>query len=333
MPPEVRHSTLVYFFDFDPVHCRPRWTNYDVLHEDIAEESDMSPHDVSRIHVVGHPPNDLKMANIYPVIAQQPQDISEGSTFQMILLDVEFHNALPSLDPEVVRRVKLLPMTVSRKALFAILGLQPYCNYAKKQCLLWHNRNPVKVQQRALLDLRHGDYVRIAVPPARGELRKYYTREVAQCFRRGYRASNIPVLLEAYPAGFPVEDMPVYDTFSYVPRAEDLDYDRDALALFQIESFSIPPFDPWPVFLKRCAKFEAGSFEMKAGRMIVWIHPVLRRTNIVLSKFHPLMIRLCSALEMKQAFCKICGLSGNTLLRLKLKKKAEFVCADVVCRS
>ena len=265
VPPEVRHSTLVYFFDFDPVHCRPRWTNYDVLHEDIAEESDMSPHDVSRIHVVGHPPNDLKMANIYPVIAQQPQDISEGSTFQMILLDVEFHNALPSLDPEVVRRVKLLPMTVSRKALFAILGLQPYCNYAKKQCLLWHNRNPVKVQQRALLDLRHGDYVRIAVPPARGELRKYYTREVAQCFRRGYRASNIPVLLEAYPAGFPVEDMPVYDTFSYVPRAEDLDYDRDALALFQIESFSIPPFDPWPVFLKRCAKFEAGSFEMKAG--------------------------------------------------------------------
>lgn len=263
--PALRHPTLVYFLDYDPVNCRPRWTTSDVLHEDIVEESDMGPHDLLRVHVVGHPPEDLSLADIRPVIAQQPQDISEGSTFQMILMDVEFHNALPSLDPEVVRRVKLLPKTVSRKALLAVLGLQPYCTYARKQCLLWHNRNPVKVQQRALLDLRHGDYVRIAVPPARGELRKYYTREVAQCFRRGYRASNIPVLLEAFPAGYPVEDMPVYDTFSYIPRAEDLDYDRDALSLFQIESFSIPPFDPWPAFLSRCTQAEDGVLAFKAS--------------------------------------------------------------------
>ena len=104
------------------------------------------------------------------------------------------------------------------------------------------------MQGRALIDLRHGDYLKVVVPPGRGELRKYYTREVAQCMRRGYRASNIPVILEANPEGIDVTDMPVYDTFAYVPKPADLDYDKDAMALFQMPGHHVPPMDPWPSF-------------------------------------------------------------------------------------
>jgi ribonuclease HI len=263
--PDMRHSTMVYFIDIDPLHCRPRWNNYEALHMDITNYANKDMHDLARVHIVGHPPEDLQMANIRPVIAQQPHDVTEGSTFQLTLLDVVFHNALPSLEAETVRRVKLLPRTISRKALLAVLGLQPYCKYVRQTCLVWHNRRPVKSQAKALIDLRHGDYLQVAVPPGRGELKKQYTRDVAQCFRRGYRASNIPVIMEAYPEGVDVSDMPVIDTFNYIPRAEDLDYDRDAMTLMQITGISRPALDPWPSFLSRQPACAGLSTESKIG--------------------------------------------------------------------
>ena len=111
--------------------ARPRWRTYELLHQDIAYQARMSHHDVSRIHIVGHPPEDLQMASVRPVIVQQPQDATEGSTFQLILLDVEFHNAMPSLDAETVRRAKLLPKTISRKALLAVSWASTFLHLCK----------------------------------------------------------------------------------------------------------------------------------------------------------------------------------------------------------
>lgn len=73
--------------------------------------------------------------------------------------------------------------------------------------------------------------------------------------RRGYLPSNIPAVLENYPEGYDVADMPVIDNFNYVPRIEDLDYDRDAVTLLQLSGPSCPHFDPWPSFLKRPASW------------------------------------------------------------------------------
>lgn len=246
-----RRAVIVYSADADPMHCRPRWASYEQLHSDLAHHKRLSTHDVTLFHHVRATPEDLRLARVHAFISQKPQDITEGSTFQLVLLDVEFHNALPSLEPEKVRRVKILPKTVSRKALLALLGLQPYCKYARHVCFLWHNDQLVGAQTRAHLELRHGDYLRVAVPPARGILRQFYTRDVVQCFRRGYQASNIPAVLEAYPEGIDVADMPLIDNFNYVPNAEDLDYDRDAMSLLQIDGPSCPSLDAWPEFFSR----------------------------------------------------------------------------------
>ena len=237
---EQRRAAMVYSVDLDPMHCRPRWSSYEKLHSDVAHHMRLSIHDLTLVHSVTTPPEDLRLARVHPFIAQKPQDITEGSTFQLVLLDVEFHNALPSLEPEKVRRVKLLPQTISRKALLAVLGLQQYCRYVRNVCFVWQNDRLIGAQQRTLLDIRHGDFLRIALPPGRGALRGHYTREVAQCMRRGYMPSNIPTVLENYPNGFDVVDMPVIDHFNYVPRLEDLDYDRDAMALLQISGPCCP---------------------------------------------------------------------------------------------
>ena len=248
---EQRRAVLVYSIDMNPMHCRPRWTSYEKLHHDIAHHLRLSSHDLTVVDSVETAPEDLRLARVHPFIAQKPQDITEGSTFQLILLDVAFHNASPSLEPETVRRVKVMPQTVSRKALLALLGLHKYCQYTRNLCLVRHNKQLIGVQQKALINLRHGDYVEVDVPPAHGVLKQHYTREVAQCMRRGYTPSNIPAVLENYPEGFDVVDMPVIDTFNFLPRLEDLDYDRDAMNLLQLTGPSRPSFDPWPFFLKR----------------------------------------------------------------------------------
>lgn len=258
-----RRSVIVYSIDTDPLHCRPRWQTYEQLHADVAHQLCISSHDLTMVHHVHATPEDLLLARVHAFIAQKPQDITEGSTFQLVLLDVEFHNALPSLEPENVRRVKLLPKTIARKALLALLGLQPYCQYARHVCFVWHNKNLVGAQQRALIDLRHGDYIKIAVPPARGALQPYYTREVAQCMRRGYTASAIPAFLEAQENGINVADMPTIDTFNYVPRIADLDYDREVMNMLQLPGPSRPSFDAWPDFLQRT--HSAALQECKVG--------------------------------------------------------------------
>ena len=233
------------------------------MHKDIARQFDISVHDLTTVHAVGTVPADLLAARIQPFIAQFPSDVQEGSTFQLVLIDVEFHNAMSSMAHETVRRVKLFPLTISRKALLAMLGLEARCRYVRNACLVWHNGDPAHRRTKALMNLLHGDYIKIAVPPGRGQLRPHYTREVAQCLRRGYMPSNVPAVLEAHPEGLPVADMPVIDNFNYIPRAADLGYDRDAMSLMQLEGWSIPAFDRWPPFLKRAGTCR--PYECKVG--------------------------------------------------------------------
>ena len=110
-----RRTVIVYSIDHDPLHCRPRWQTYEQLHADVAHQFCISSHDLTMLHHVHATPEDLLLARIHAFIAQKPQDITEGSTFQLVLLDVEFHSALPSLEPESVRRVKLLPKPLRGK--------------------------------------------------------------------------------------------------------------------------------------------------------------------------------------------------------------------------
>ena len=161
-----------------------------------------------------------------------------------------------------------MPRAISRKVLLSVLGLQQYCQYARNACFIWQNGALIGPSRRALIDVRHGDYVRVALPPARGALRNHYTREVAQCMRQGYLPSNIPAVLENYPEGLNVEDMPVIDHFNYVPRLEDLDYDRDAMALLQLPGPCCPHFDPWPSFLTRPAKWTPMTCKLTADDQV-----------------------------------------------------------------
>ena len=50
--PDMRHSTMAYFIDIDPIHCRPRWKNYEVLHMDITTYANKDMHDLARVHIV-----------------------------------------------------------------------------------------------------------------------------------------------------------------------------------------------------------------------------------------------------------------------------------------
>jgi len=136
----------VYSIDHDPLHCRPRWQTYEQLHADVAHQFCISSHDLTMLHHVHATPEDLLLARIHAFIAQKPQDITEGSTFQLVLLDVEFHSALPSLEPESVRRVKLLPKPLRGKLCLLYLDCSHIVNMHVMFALfgttsIWWERN------------------------------------------------------------------------------------------------------------------------------------------------------------------------------------------------
>ena len=116
---------------------------------------ELSRHELVRLHPVRE----------WPLIAQIVHEIHPGSTSKYILLDVEFHNHLPALVPETVRQAKLVPSALTRNMLMSILSLTPYCRHVAN-CIFWLNHKVVPTDSPSALDLQHGDYIRIAVPPS-----------------------------------------------------------------------------------------------------------------------------------------------------------------------
>ena len=65
-------------------------------------------HQPLHLHRMNAPPKDQYLNGIIPCIAQLENDTNHGSTFQLVLVDVEFHNSFPSLAPEMTRTVQFL---------------------------------------------------------------------------------------------------------------------------------------------------------------------------------------------------------------------------------
>lgn len=174
-----------------PTHSfRARWDTYEALHRSIARGLRLQHHEIAMAHEVSHPPADLEAAQIVPALVQMGDDLAHGETQRYVLLDVEFHDVWPSAVPEVSRSVRLRPQHVHRTAVFDILGLKPYCSLVADRCLLWHNGRYVSQPWTAWLRLRHGDYLRVVVPPLQDDCH-VPTRRAAAFALQGSSSSQI----------------------------------------------------------------------------------------------------------------------------------------------
>ena len=89
-----------------------------------------------------------------------------GDDRKAVLIDLELHGGrLVSRSSRHDRYTTFLPAFVHRALLLRIADVAAFCTLQADRCLVWHKGELVPQQSRALLQLHHGDYIRIAAPP------------------------------------------------------------------------------------------------------------------------------------------------------------------------
>ena len=116
------------------------------------------------------------------MIAQIDGEVTPGSIHRYVLFDAEFYADLPTLVPEADRSTRLVPKQLTRAQILRLLGVYAYCQrtcQSNRRCLFWRNNVLVPDQRLHHLDINHGDYIRIALPPDHITADLYTTREMA----------------------------------------------------------------------------------------------------------------------------------------------------------
>ena len=231
-------ATLIFAIDFQPTPLRVDWNDYETMHSEAAEILGVTRHQLLTLHHVGTPPQDFHDAGVEALIGHRHDDLAPGSTYRLVLIDVEFHSATPEEQPEVVRRAARVPRQIGRLTLLHRLGLDAYCRATRQSCTLWRNGEIASRYSALPLDINHGDYLRIVVPAGDHVASHIGTRCVASACQQGVALSEICDRHALFVLGW-------YDTIIGQPLVP-LRLDGDGISLLQQHTGTPPlPVSPW----------------------------------------------------------------------------------------
>ena len=238
-------ATILYALDSHPAPLRVDWNDYEATHNAAVRKLGIVRDHLLYLHHVRHPPQDLSDAGVEALVCHRFEDLRQGSTFQLVLLDVEFHLASPEYQPEVVRRVVRLPRLAGRRNILNRLGLDDYCRSSAQECILWHNHDLISHVSAVPLALLHGDYIRIAIPPGPDEVQHIATRCIASACHQGLTHAELCDRHTMFSLGW-------YDTIIGPPLVP-LQPEEDHQAMLQLH-MDMPALDqtPWFLATKQC---------------------------------------------------------------------------------
>ena len=204
----VWHAVVLFRVGLASTQCRLRSDDLEIRHRQAAYYLRLTRHQLLRLHPTRSVPRDL-LHTEWPLLAQVIGDIQPGATTKLVLIDTEFHNHPPSLEPETVRQCKAIPQRMTRHFILSFLGLVPYCRH-NGHCMLWVNNQLVGSDDQKLLLLEHGDYIRIAVPPSK-DSREISTRTAALCHHHDLGPIDYPRVAAAMPEHMDFDQMPTQE--------------------------------------------------------------------------------------------------------------------------
>ncbi|CAL1150067.1 unnamed protein product, partial [Cladocopium goreaui] len=108
---------------------------------------------------------DLDRAHVHPYLLLGHEDLFDGDERIAVLIDLELHGPNFESIIETDRYTTFVPPHIHREFLLRLAGVASYCQLQQDRCLVWHQGNLVAQQSSALLQVHHGDYLRIAAPP------------------------------------------------------------------------------------------------------------------------------------------------------------------------
>ena len=192
--------------------------SWEAMQSSMRHALQLPRHEVQAIHMVAYLPPDLVAAATQVALIQRPLDLSPGDSRRLILLDIIFHGHHVH-DFHVRRYVELLRKDTTRRIILEDLGLQAYCATVQQRCLVHVNDKLIALHDHCLLELRHGDYIRIDLPPHQ-RLREVPTLATACCLRDGHQIADIPRIYATARTPFEWAPLPPEepDENSFLPK-------------------------------------------------------------------------------------------------------------------
>ena len=164
---EERYVQMAFIFPFnaEAIPAKLDWNDYWALHRQVAALCGCHVNSLLAIHGVQHLPEDLEEIEVQAILPQQFQDGRQGDGQVMVLVDIEFHGGAYVNPVLTERRSRLIPKFITREGLLLFLNVHLRCRTSSASCVVWFNNVVWREQDIRQKSLRHGDYIRCALPP------------------------------------------------------------------------------------------------------------------------------------------------------------------------
>lgn len=162
-------SLMIYRLEAPDVHCFSQGNNYVAILNAAIRACRLPRRFVRCFHTTTVTPVGVEEDQETAIILQTINDIPAGSADKLVLVDIEIHYH-PLRTGLVVpaahsRKVMKVNPHMHRNQLLLLTGLFDYCQLQMDRCTIFFNHVIWAVQDRRVLDIGHGNYFRIVVPP------------------------------------------------------------------------------------------------------------------------------------------------------------------------
>lgn len=251
--PESLQIVRLYRLHRPTVQARVRWGSYDNLLLDVARALNVAVAQITSLHHVRVVPvgeNEHEAS----VIVQMINDIPDGSSDKLVLLDVESHQPTDAaqypITPDITRNVMRVVIHMVRAHVLMLGNVVHICQGVHDRCLVRHDHVLWPVQDLAVRTFAHGHYLRISVPPldnndgsASGTLNLHAPADVRQ---------HVPESTPSAPEETPDESTPDPQPSKRVRKCKGNEH---------VEVIDIPMMLPPNVPMRRPRPAHDGNFE------------------------------------------------------------------------
>ena len=166
--PERLQTVKLYRLHGPTIQARVRWGQFDNLILDVARVLHVPVAQITALHHILSGPVD-ETDNDVSLIVHMLHDIPDGSSDQLILMDIELHQQAVPTDPPrtpvVTRHVHRVVSRMARVHVLMLGGVQEFCRLYDDRCLVHVDHNLWALHDVGVRRFSHGQYVRVAVPP------------------------------------------------------------------------------------------------------------------------------------------------------------------------
>ena len=296
-----------------PVEAPLHQTHERLKHMQVARAVGFRRNELLAVYDIPTPPQDLRQAQQAGVLARHADDLPEGSHHCFVLVDTEFHPIDPNEDFVRVRSPIYMPQFVTRGMLLRAMDVARYCDYVHDRCMVWHNDELFPPLPRYHLRLRHGDYLKIVLPPPNHDNARVPTRCVARLLQLDFDPEDIePFYLVTDQVDEDLDPMPTPYTIAEanssdvgsdqgIPEdAYEIEAEDDA-SLVQTSTYACPKSchdqsDPRDIYREVCAGIETANAGLDS---YLWTYRHLSRAfSLFGNNMHGLVLLAWSTLLM-----------------------------------